>query len=146
MSENNEKENQSGQPADSPEVKQNTTNPKGAGRKSKAYLTKPTQDILNLTAPIAARILQEHIERKHGRKTLKASLQRACEYVIDHAIGKSRQKIEHSGGILTYRDIADSAESLDNKPRPILADVLEIANKYDREHPESASSEEDKEG
>ncbi len=125
-----EEDNQSGQLVESPEVELNTTNPKGAGRHTKEYLTKPTQDILNLTAPIAARILQEHIERKHGRKTLKSSLQRACEYVIDHAIGKSRQKIEHSGGIMTYGELAKSARDLDHKPRPILADVEEILRNY----------------
>ena len=141
MTENNEKESQSVQDADSSEVKSDTTNPKGAGPKSKAYLRKPTQDILNMTAPIAARILQEHIERKHGRKTLKPSLQRACEYVIDHAIGKSRQKIEHSGAILTYADLAKAAAALDSKPRPILADVMEIANKYDQDHPDTAPDE-----
>ena len=144
MNEMNEKQSQSSQLANSSEVKPHTTNPKGAGRKSKEYHTKPTQDILNLTAPIAARILQEHIERKHGRKTLKSSLQRACEYVIDHAIGKSRQKIEHSGAILTYADLAKGASELDSKPRPILADVMEIANKYDRDHPEPAPGEVDK--
>ncbi len=113
------------------------TKPKHAGgRKPKGYYERGIQDKLSHSASKAADILDDHIEQRKGRRNLKISLQRACEYVIDHAIGKSRQKIEHSGGILTYADLAKGASALDSKPRPILADVLEIANKYDKEHPE----------
>ena len=41
-----------------------------------------------------------------------------------------RQKVEHSGGILTYAELVKSADDLDKNPRPILAEVEEIANKY----------------
>ena len=129
------------QTPDTPLVK-----PKHAGgRKPKGYYERGVQDKLSHSASKAADILDDHIEQRRGQRKLSASLQRACEYVIDHAIGKSRQKVEHSGGILTYRALADSAKSLETKPRPILADVLEIANKYDKEHPGPASSERDKE-
>ena len=99
----------------------------------------PVQEILNITAPAAARILQYHVERRRGYKFLLASLQRACEFVIDHAIGKARQKVEHSGGVMTYGELAKSADNLDSKPRPILAEVLEIANKYQDKTPVNGS-------
>ena len=136
MSENEKKESQSVELASSSDIELNTTKPKHAGgRPRKDTITKPVQEIINLSAPVAAQILSDHIERKRSYKTLRTSLQRACEYVIDHAIGKSRQKIEHSGAILTYAALAKGAAALDSKPRPILADVMEIANKYDRDHP-----------
>ena len=114
-----------GRDADTPEVK-----PKHAGGRPRkdSYRTN-TQAILNGSAPMAAQILDDHINGKRGMKTIKPTLQRACEYVIDHAIGKSRQKVEHSGGILTYGELAKSAAALDKKPRDILAEVEEIANK-----------------
>jgi hypothetical protein len=115
------------QSADTPELKR-PKNP--VGRPRKDSYKKNTQAILEGTAPEAARLLSNHVYRKRGQRTLKPSLQRACEYVIDHAIGKARQKVEHSGGIMTYRQLADSAHELDKKPRDILADVEEIANKY----------------
>lgn len=107
--------------------------PKHAGgRHTKEYYSAPVQEILNLTAPSAARILQQHIEKKKGYAYLKASLQRACEYVIDHAIGKARQKVEHSGGILSREELLKSANALDEKPRDFLADVEELAYKYQK--------------
>ena len=105
------------------------------GRRSKAYYEADVQEVLSQGAKVAARMLQDHLFQKKGRKTLKTSLQRACEYVIDHAIGKARQKVEHSGGIMTYGELAKSADNLDAKPRPILAEALEIAQKYQAETP-----------
>jgi len=123
----------------------NTVKPKNkGGRPRKDRENRAIQDILNGSARDAALILKAHIEGKRGKRTLKASLQRACEYVIDHAIGKSRQKVEHSGGILTYKQIADDAGEED--ARPYLAEAEEIANKYQTDHPIPASSEEDIEG
>ena len=126
MSETGQKQQQSAELGKSPEVKLNNTNPKGAGRRSKEYYTKPVQEILNLTALTASRILQDYIERRKGAKQLSRDFIEACKYVIDHAIGKARQKIEHSGGILTYRALADGADELDKKPRPFLADTEEL--------------------
>lgn len=103
-----------------------------------------TQKYLNEAAAACAQVLIEHGKGK--RKRLQTSRQRACEYVIDHAIGKARQKIEHSGGILTYAALAKDAEKLDSKPRPILADALEIAHKYQEETPAEVSSPKDEEG
>lgn len=100
----------------------------GSGRRTSILVEANTQKMIDDAAPHAAKLLSEHV--RGTRKRLSSSLQRACEYVIDHAIGKSRQKVEHSGGILTYRQLADGAEELDKKPRPILADAMEIAHKY----------------
>ncbi|MBU2177669.1 MAG: hypothetical protein KJ556_21465 [Gammaproteobacteria bacterium] len=105
------------------------------GPKPKAPRLAPIQEIIDMTAPQAADILRKHIERKQGWRTLPPGLQRACEYIIDHAIGKARQKVEHSGGIMTYDELAKAAGELDKKPRPILADVLELAQKYQEDNP-----------
>lgn len=113
-----------------------------SGRTSKYDKIANVQTILEGSAIEAAAILDRHIHQVQKHKKLLSSLQRACEYVIDHAIGKSRQKIEHSGGIMTYGELAKSAEDLDKKPRPILADVAEIANKH---KPAPVSNQEDKE-
>lgn len=133
-----EKGQQSAQRANSSSVEVNNTKPKHAGgRPRKDVETRAIQDILNGTATEAARLLDKHVNRKRGYKTMKDSVLKACFFVIDHAIGKARQKIEHSGGILTYRALAEGAKALEERPRPILADVMEIANKYDRDHPET---------
>ena len=128
--------------ADNPSV-DNTSGPEtppekrkhGGGPKPKGYYQADVNEVLNNSARTAARVLQEHIDQKKGRRNLKSSLQRACEFVIDHAIGKARFKVEHSGGIMTYGELAKSAENLDKKPRPILSEVMEIANKYQGETP-----------
>lgn len=101
-----------------------------SGRLSKYQKVASVQTILDGSAKEAAGILDRHINKRKGWLKLKPSLQRACEYVIDHAIGKSRQKIEHSGGVMTYGILAKSAEDLEKKPRDILADVEEIAQKH----------------
>ena len=106
-----------------------------SGRKHHSFTEAGTQQIIDGAAPKAAAILRDHIQGK--RKRISYSLQKACEYVIDHAIGKSRQKIEHSGGVLTYSALAKSAEELDRKPRDILADVEEIANKHQNQPTEN---------
>jgi len=129
MTEEKQQDSIPGQAGDTPDVEVKN---KG-GRPKRSHYQQPVQDIINVTAPAAALILKQHIERRRGYKTLALSLQRACEYVIDHAIGKSRQKVEHSGGIMTYGQLAKSAEALDTKPRPILADVEEIANRYSQQ-------------
>lgn len=122
---------------------------KKPGRQRKGAVEAGIQQILDGAAPYAAVLLRDHIRKVRGVKSLKPSLQRACEYVIDHAIGKSRQKIEHSGGILTYAALAKSARDLDEKPRPILAELDEILAKHPQEpvapNPELVSGEENKE-
>ncbi len=85
------------------------------------------QKYLDEAAPECAKVLIEHGMGK--RKRLQSSRQRACEYVIDHAIGKPRQKIEHSGGVMTYAQLSKSAAELDKKPRDILADTEELGAK-----------------
>ena len=97
------------------------------GRRSHAYYHTPVQQIITETAPRAARILAEHLEGRRDRKTLVAGMKEICMYFIDHAIGKPRQKIEHSGAVLTYGEVAKSAEGLETKARPVLADSESIA-------------------
>jgi len=123
---NNPQEPLAPESSQSPEVKRNHP----GGRHKKGWYEADVQEVLNGSARTAARILQAHIEGKRGRRTMKASLQRACEYVIDHAIGKSRQKVEHTGGVMTYKQLVDSAQNLETSGREVLAEVEEIANKY----------------
>ena len=99
------------------------------GRPPRKPFTQSVQQIIDDAAPFAADLLRQHVERRRGHHQMQLSLQRACEYIIDHAIGKARQKIEHSGGILTYAQLAKSAEGLDTKPREILANTEELSSK-----------------
>ena len=108
-------------------------NPRGAGRLPHGVAEAGVQGSMDVTAAKAMAIIKAHIEYKRkSNRNLPPSVQRACEYVIDHAIGKPRQKIEHSGGILTYGSLAKEAEKIASKPRDILADVEEIAGKRQR--------------
>ena len=100
------------------------------GRKSKSNAYAGHQQQLDYAAKDALAILVDRVGGK--RKRIAPDLQRACEYVIDHAIGKARQKIEHSGGILTYGSLAKEAEKIASKPRDVLADAEEIAGKRER--------------
>jgi hypothetical protein len=103
------------------------------GRPAHGVAEAGVQQSIDALAPKALQILKDHIEyKRRSSRRMEPSVQRACEYVIDHAIGKSRQKIEHSGGILTYGSLAKDAEAMDKKPRELLADVEEIAGKRDR--------------
>ena len=99
-----------------------------SGKTSRYQKISDVQTILDGSAKEAAGILDRSINRVKGYRKLPTDLQRACEYVIDQSIGKARQKIEHSGGILTYADLVKSAE--DTKPRALIADAEEIAHKY----------------
>ena len=103
------------------------------GRLSGKVAEAGIQTSMDVTAAKAMAILKAHVEyRRKSYRHISTDLQRACEYVIDHAIGKARQKIEHSGGILTYGSLAKEAEKLALKPRDILADVEEIAGRKQR--------------
>lgn len=124
MTENNQKPSIDAQPGESA----GDYVDKG-GRRSNAYYKVPAQQVVNLTASRAARILQDFINRRAGKLSLAPGLQKACEYIIDHAIGKARMKPDLAGGHMSYKELMDSADKLDDKPRPILADVEEIANK-----------------
>ena len=101
------------------------------GRKAHTPQAVGHQARLDYAAKDAIGILVQRVGQK--RKRIAPDLQRACEYVIDHAIGKARQKIEHSGGILTYGSLAKEAEKIASKPRDVLADAEEIATKKQRE-------------
>ena len=110
--------------------------PKHAGgRKPRGYYERGVQDVLDGSAPNAAKILDEHMRQVDGHKKIKDSVMKIAFFIIDHAIGKARQKVEHSGGVMTYGELAKSADDLDTKPRPILSEVMEIANKYKPETP-----------
>ena len=121
------KKNKSKLDAESPEVNALIHKP---GPKKRGNIEAGVQQILDGAAPYAAALLRDHVRKVRGVKNLKPSIQRAAEYIIDHAIGKARQKIEHSGGILTYDALAKSADDLEKKPPPVLADAEEIAQKY----------------
>ena len=100
------------------------------GRLSHGVAEAGVQTSMDVTAAKAMAIIKAHVEyRRKSYRHISTDLQRACEYVIDHAIGKARQKIEHSGGILTYGSLAKEAEKIASKPRDILADAEEIASK-----------------
>ena len=116
--------------ADLPSTEKKQRDPRG--RKPHTNVEAGVQQSLDATAPQAIAILRAHLDSKRGYRTLKPSIQRACEYVIDHAIGKARQKIEHSGGILTYGALAKEAEKIASKPRDVLADAEEIGGKRQR--------------
>ena len=97
------------------------------GPKPAAYYEAPVQAILEETAPVAARRLQEFIERKQGHKSLIADMRQACEFVINHVVGKPTQKVAFTGTLLTYSDLASSAYALEKgTPRRVLADSMEI--------------------
>lgn len=124
------KRNKDAKPAETPEVEALTRKP---GPKKRGNIEAGVQQILDGAAPYAAVLLRDHVRKKRGAKSIKPSTQRAAEYIIDHAIGKARQKIEHSGGILTYSELARSAEDLDKKPRDVLVEVKEVAEKHPEE-------------
>jgi len=88
------------------------------------------QQILDGSATDAARILTELMKGK--RKSLSGGRQRACEFVIEHSIGKATQKaiIKHTGSPLTYKELADDAEKIIAKAKAegkAIPDVLEQA-------------------
>lgn len=100
--------------------------PKHAGgRHPKGWYEADVQEVLNGGARKAARIINAHMEQSQGHKKIKDSVLKICFFVIDHAIGKARQKIEHSGGILTYGEIIKSID----KPRDVFADTMELGAK-----------------
>ena len=101
-----------------------------AGPKSAAYYQVPVQTILEETAPMAARRLQEFVAGRQGHKTLVNDMRLACEYIINQVVGKPRQRVETVGVQLTYSDLAKAAAALDKgKQRPVLADVMELSNR-----------------
>lgn len=76
---------------------------------------------LNCLAPKAVSIIGNHL--KGRRRRLSPSMQRAAEYVIDHAIGKAKVKVEHSGGVMTYADLTRGVEELEKAPPRLLIAV-----------------------
>jgi len=101
-----------------------TGNPKG--RPSKAVKYESVQDKIDLTADDAIDLLSTVIARRKGYKRIGDSVLKACYFVIDHAIGKAKQKIEHSGGVLTYGELVRSAEELATKQPELLINVEKI--------------------
>jgi len=105
----------------------------GSGPKTEAQRAMSVQSVLNNSAIEAAHILDNVVNKRKGWTKVPDHLLKVCQYVIDHAIGKARQKVEHSGGIMTYSDLFYSAEALNKKPRDILADAMSIAHKHQKE-------------
>lgn len=119
-------DNSSAQTSEVPEVK-----PKHAGgRKPKGYHERGVQEVLDGSATKAAQILKDHMNQAAGHKKIKDSVMKIAFYIIDHTIGKARIKVEHSGGVLSYSEIAKSAEDLLKKPPPVLVDAEKIAQDY----------------
>ena len=104
-------------------------NPKpGEGRKTRTVEHATATQILEGAVIPAAKLLRDLISGT--RKRISQQRYSAAVFNIEQCLGKARQKIEHSGGILTYNDIVKDAEKLEKKPRDILADAEEIANKH----------------
>lgn len=133
MTETNDEKSINARAANAPDVKKN----KG-GRPPKAQYQQPIMEVLAISASEAAERIRQYIARVKGAKNFSRDYLTACFFVIEQTIGKARQKVEHSGGIMTYGELAKSADNLDAKPRPILAEVLEIARKYQADNPGSA--------
>ena len=100
------------------------------GQLPKNRATEAVEQILNGAAPYAAATIRDHIRQRRGRKNLKSSLQRACEFTIEQVRGKARQQIEHSGGIMTYGELARSAERLAGAPPVLLIETEEKDGVY----------------
>ena len=100
------------------------------GRKPIGYYERGVQEKLDSSAKDAATLLDNHLHQRAGYKKIKDSVLKICFFAIEHAIGKARQKVEHSGGIMTYGELAKSADKLKTKPRQVLADALSVAQKY----------------
>ncbi len=106
-----------------------------SGRKPPAYYKREVMDVLKGSAPYAAIVLDENIRantRGTGKKrpVLPAGLAGICQFVIEQVVGKAKQKIEHSGAVLTYGEVSKSAENLAKKGRDILADAEAIKDGY----------------
>ena len=106
-----------------------------SGRKPPAYYRREVMAILKGSAPYAAIVIDENIRantRGTGKKrpVLPAGLAGICQFVIEQVVGKAKQKIEHSGAVLTYGEVSKSAENLAKKGRDILADAEAIKDGY----------------
>ncbi len=112
------------------------------GRKPIGYYERSVQEKLDGSAKEAAIIIDNHMMQRVGYKKIKDSVLKICFFVVEHAIGKARQKVELSGGVMAYGELAKSA--LKDKPRPVLSEALDIAHKYQEKTAEPGSvSEED---
>ena len=103
------------------------------GRKTRTVEHQTATAILEGSAIHAARLITDLI--RGNRKRISTQRYSAAVFTVEQCLGKARQKVEHSGGIMTYGELARSAEGLDKKPRPILADALEIAHDYQEQTP-----------
>ncbi len=99
-----------------------------SGRQARSVVSAGVQQTLDATASQAALILSRHVHRERGYKNLAMGLQRACEYVIDHAIGKAKQKVEHSGGVLTYGALFKSADEQAKSSPELLIDPTKVSS------------------
>ena len=104
--------------------------PEVLGKRVASYYAKGAQGIISDSAVVAAEILDKHVRRRRGWTTLPAGLFESCKFIIDHAIGRAKIKVEHSGAVLTYGEVSKSAENLAKKGRDILADAEAIKDGY----------------
>lgn len=115
-----------------------------SGRKKKSVLTRQANQVIMDSAPLAAEYLM-----KVSRGVIKRpNLMRVevCKFVINHAVGTPRQKVEmkHTGSPLTYQQLADSAEEIIKKAAEEgkdLPEVLKEAEEVARKHEEAGHEE-----
>ena len=82
------------------------------GRKAKSYTNAATQQVIDAAAPRAAAILRDVVTGT--RKKISFTRQRACEFIIEHAIGRPTQKVQmkHTGQPITYQELAEGADRI----------------------------------
>lgn len=94
-----------------------------SGNRSDAQKKRSVQVILEGTAKEAADLLDKYVRKVRGYTQMSPEKLRACFFVVDHAVGKARQKIEHSGGVMTYGQLVKSAEQQVAASPELLIDV-----------------------
>ena len=90
-------------------------------------MCRSVQEVLEGTAKEASILLDNYIRKVKGYTKMSPEKLRACQFVIDHAVGKARQKIEHSGGVMTYGQLVASAEGIEKNSPELLINVNTIA-------------------
>lgn len=99
------------------------------GRKTKNQEHRDVNQILEGAAPKAAQLIRDLIIGT--RKRIGEFRYKAVIFDIEQVIGKARQKIEHSGSILSYKSIADSAKELEEKaPALLIKEAEQVAQDH----------------
>lgn len=94
------------------------------GRKTRTVEHANATQILEGSAIAAARIVSDLV--KGTRKRISRERYMAVIFNIEQCLGKARQKVEHSGGILTYSTLVKSAENLEKNGPELLIDADKV--------------------